>query len=146
MTTSTDIPQNIRALEIANAQRTACRIYKDEIRAGRLRLEDAIKNCDLPITVYQLLTAAPRWGGVRADRAIHRAGLSGRNIRMGGAGTHRTITEHERGRLLMAIDPHNSRPTISRPLHLNSYQANSIGMRLKRAGCSDQLIQEVLAA
>lgn len=140
--------QRAQALAIANAQRTACAKYKEEIRKGNVSIEQAIRECDLPITVFQLLTSAPRWGAVRADGAIRRAGLTGRNVKFGCATTGQrsiVITNHERGRLLMALEtPISKRASATSKLGLNSYQIRCIEKRMKRVGCSDQLIRQVV--
>lgn len=137
------------ALATANEIRSTCAAYKDEIRKGNLALEDAIRNCDLPISVFQLLTAAPRWGEVRADAAIRRAGLTGRNV-LFGCGSQQArlvITPNERGRLIMALEnPDPRRATFTSKLGLNTYQIRCIEKRMKSAGCSEQLIREVVAA
>lgn len=137
------------ALATANATRIACRAYKEEIRKGNISLEDAIRNCDLPITAFQLLTSAPRWGVVRADGAIRRAGLVGRNVKFGCGEKqkHLVITDNERGRLLMSLhNPNAARATATSKLGLNTYQIRCIEKRMKVAGCSEQLIQRVVAA
>ena len=141
--------QNMAALETANAQRIACAAYKDRIRKGDVSIEQAIRECDLPITVFQLLMAAPRWGAVRADNAIRRAGLTGRNVKFGAGErkAHIIITDHERGRLLMSIEnPDSKRASTASKVGLNAYQIRCIEKRMTAAGCSPELIRQVVVA
>lgn len=135
--------QNMIALEKANEIRTECAAYRRRIASGEISLVEAIKTCELPISAYRLLKAAPRWGEVRARKAITASGLASRHIKMGGS-RFGTITQTERARLIKAVLAPSS--YYRRILILTSEQSRMIERRMVNNGCTDEQVKAVLAA
>jgi hypothetical protein len=136
--------QNMEALDLANEMRFEAAAYKRECAAGRIAIEDALRNCELPMTLRQLLTAFDRVGMKRAEKWARKAKVPSLDIRMCGnphAG-RRAITPDERERLIRAVNGEESdvQPVlVIRPEH----QPNLLP-KLMEAGCSNNQVSIIL--
>lgn len=141
--------QRRRALRVGNGTRQAMATYKQSLAAGDITLLEAVRVCDLPLTVIDLLTAAPRIGASRALSLIERADLISADLRMAPSRIPtalRQISPTERTRLLEVIRDPNKNFRQERLAPLNNYQRIAVKSRMDRAGCTHQQIAEVLAA
>lgn len=131
------------ALERANVARTASAEYKRRIASGEIPLEQAVRECDLPIKVHHLLQAAPRWGGTKATAAIRRANLTTGDICFTQTTRYRGITPDERERLAQVV---SGTPAITKvhPRLLDDLQKSMIARRMERCGCSLTQIRSVV--
>lgn len=84
-------PQHMAALASGNAKRFAAAEVKRKIRAGEMTVAQALASKKAESAkVVDLLTAQRRWGVVRAERALERAG----EILWGAGGARLTSARH----------------------------------------------------
>lgn len=141
--------QKMQALDIGNARRIAAAQYKARVASGEISLVRAINECDLPITVLQLVRSAPRVGTVRALAWVRMAKLPTADLtfdHMKKRG-QRVITDTERARLASAVQ----RPCVmklgaSMNLRFTDHQRRHLAKRMTEAGCTQSQVTEVLAA
>lgn len=101
------------ALEKANAIRTEMAEFKRRCAAGEIDMREAIRTCEMPMSIGTLICAFERYGKVRAARICRLAGLSTVDIPLGGSPSHnfRKITPAERARVIAALDGVRYEPT-----------------------------------
>lgn len=76
VTTSTEIPQNIQALEIANRIRLARAQVKRDLRSGKTSLAKVLAetpDCILSAEVSEIVGAVNRWGRVRTTKLLQQS-------------------------------------------------------------------------
>lgn len=132
------------ALEKANAIRIAMADYKRRCKAGEIDMREAIRTCEMPMSIGTLICAFERYGKVRADTICRRAGLSTKDVYLGGSPSrnNRKITPSERARVIAALDGvrHVQRvPSEWVAGHLRG----EVFERMCAAGCSPKQIAHV---
>lgn len=142
--------QHMEALRAGDVVRLECAGFKRSLGRGDISLPDAVQTCQLPITVTQLLTAAPRYGSVRASEAVRLANLPAGDLRFGGTSggsKGRVLTDTERNRLhqvVCGVVPAGA--NRRRLVLLDEFQKRNLRTKMYNAGCTAEQIDEVLAA
>lgn len=97
MTTAAPMLQRESALIQANQTRLEIAALKKAIRSRRVDVVAVIRESELPITVYDVLSSIPRVGHVKVVCALRELGLSEHNTLGGYRRTNRwPVTERQR--------------------------------------------------
>lgn len=151
MTTTATPREMNQALEKANAIRVEMADYKRRCKAGEIDMREAIRTCEMPISIGTLICAFERYGKVRAAKICRLAGLSSDGLRMGGSTAHgqRRITPAERARVIAALDGIRYEPTApvawqaDRLREIESRFRDEVFRRMCDIGCTPKQIAYV---
>lgn len=139
--------QQLTALERANQIRSDMARYKKQLANREISITEAIETCDLPLSVHDLLMAAPSIGKTKAARIVQVANLPSDKLSFAKSRkAGREITKNERDRLLAVFKSRNIPTYRAEPQMLDAFQTATLRRKMQKAGCLPDQIEQVLAA